>query len=327
MSCLVFSGCFVAMFDLHADAQSTYKNIDTIHLADPTIFYNKGTYYLYGTVEENSGNGFIAYTSKDMQRWEKSTTSPDGYVLKKGEAYGTKGFWAPQVFQQQDSFYLAYVADENIAIATSASPAGPFMQKVIQQLEAPVRQIDPFVFMDTDGKKYLYHVRLTSGNKIFVAEMEDDLSAIKPATLKECITATDAWENTAHTNWPVTEGPSVLKHNGLYYLFYTANDFRNPDYAVGYATSTSPLGPWKKYAGNPIISKNILGVNGTGHGDFVMDAQHQLTYVFHTHFSATKPTPRRTAIIKLRFQKDKISAIDKLVIDRKSFRYAVAEVE
>jgi beta-xylosidase len=166
-------------------------------------------------------------------------------------------------------------------------------------------------------------VRLTSGNKIFVAEMEDDFSAIKPATLKECITATDAWENTAHTNWPVTEGPSVLKHNGLYYLFYTANDFRNPDYAVGYATSTSPLGPWKKYAGNPIISKNILGVNGTGHGDFVMDAQHQLTYVFHTHFSATKPTPRRTAIIKVRFQKDKISGIDKLVIDRKSFRYAV----
>jgi xylan 1,4-beta-xylosidase len=202
-------------------------------------------------------------------------------------------------------------------------PAGPFMQKVIQQLEAPVRQIDPFVFMDTDGKKYLYHVRLTSGNKIFVAEMEDDFSAIKPATLKECITATDAWENTAHSDWPVTEGPSVLKHNGLYYLFYTANDFRNPDYAVGYATSTSPLGPWKKYAGNPIISKNILGVNGTGHGDFVMDAHNQLTYVFHTHFSATEPTPRRTAIIKLRFQKDKISGIDKLVIDRKSFRYAV----
>jgi hypothetical protein len=54
-----------------------------------------------------------------------------------------------------------------------------------------------------------------------------------------------------------------------------------------------------------------------------MDAQHQLTYVFHTHFSATKPTPRRTAIIKVWFQKDKISGMDKLVIDRKSFRYAV----
>ncbi|MDB5278751.1 MAG: beta-xylosidase [Ferruginibacter sp.] len=323
LSCLIVSGCFAAILCLHAEAQSTNKNQDTIHLADPTIFYNKGVYYLYGTVEGNSGNGFIAYTSKDMKRWVKSTTSPDGWVLKKGEAYGTKGFWAPQVFQQKDSFYMAYVADENIAIATSGSPAGPFTQKIIKQLDAPIRQIDPFVFIDEDGKKYLYHVRLTGGNKIFVAEMEADLSAIKPATLKECITATDAWENTANTNWPVTEGPSVLKHNNFYYLFYTANDFRNPDYAVGYATSSSPYGPWKKYAGNPIISKNMLGVNGTGHGDFVMDATHQLTYVFHTHFSATKPTPRRTAIIQVKFENDETSGIDKLVVDKGSFRYAV----
>jgi beta-xylosidase len=75
--------------------------------------------------------------------------------------------------------------------------------------------------------------------------MKDDLSAIIPETLRECIAATEGWENKANSNWPVAEGPSVLKHNGLYYLFYTANDFRNPDYAVGYATSSNPLGPWK----------------------------------------------------------------------------------
>jgi beta-xylosidase len=323
LSFLSLSCCLLTIGCPPAKAQSSTKNQDTIHLADPTIFYNKGTYYLYGTVEGNSGNGFMAYTSKDTKRWQKPVSAPDGYVLKKGDAYGTKGFWAPQVFQQQDSFYMAYVADENIAIATSSSPAGPFVQKTIKPLEAPIKQIDPFVFVDDDGKKYLYHVRLTGGNKIFVAEMEAGFSAIKAATLTECITATDAWENTAHSNWPVTEGPSVLKHNGPYYLFYTANDFRNPDYAVGYATSNSPYGPWKKYAGNPIISKNILGVNGTGHGDFVMDAQHHLTYVFHTHFSATRPQPRKTVIIKVQFKKDSPSGIDKLVIDRKSFHYAV----
>lgn len=168
----------------------------------------------------------------------------------------------------------------------------------------------------------MYHVRLTNGNKIFVAEMKDDFSAIKPATLKECITATATWENTANAPWPVTEGPSIIKHKNIYYLFYTANDFRNVDYAVGYATSNTPYGPWKKYAGNPIISKKNIGVDGTGHGDFVMDAQRNLNYVFHTHFSDTVVAPRKTAIVKVRFIKDKNAGIDKVVIDPKSFHFA-----
>ncbi len=303
-----------------ATAQSAAGDSSIIHLADPTIFSEGGVYYLYGTVEGNTGNGFKVYTSADMKHWKNDSSKNGGFALSKGLSYGTANFWAPQVFKLNGIFYMAYVANENIAIAQSNSPAGPFTQKIIKALDAPMKQIDPFVFVDDDGKKYLYHVRLTEGNKIFVAEMENDLSAIKTATLKECITATTTWENTAHTNWPVTEGPSVLKHNNLYYLFYTANDFRNPDYAVGYATSNSPYGPWKKYEGNPIISKSILGINGTGHGDFVLDAKGQLTYVFHTHFSGSKPTPRRTAIIKVHFEKDG-KAIDKMVIDKDSFHF------
>ena len=151
--------------------------------------------------------------------------------------------------------------------------------------------------------------------------MEPDLSAIKPATLKECIEATTAWENTADSKWPVTEGPSVIKYKNLYYLFYTANDFRNPDYAVGYATSNSPLGPWKKYAGNPILSKKNIGVNGTGHGDFFIDADKNLQYVFHTHFSDSIVGPRRTALIKAKFINDKTFDIPTLKIDETSFRY------
>ena len=48
---------------------------------------------------------------------------------------------------------MAYVANENIAIAESKSPLGPFTQKIKQPLAAPVKQIDPFVFIDSDGKK------------------------------------------------------------------------------------------------------------------------------------------------------------------------------
>lgn len=308
-------------------AQTADKNLVNIYLADPTIFNHKGIYFLYGTVGGNANNGFIVYTSKDMKLWKKGTKNRGGFALKKGDAYGRANFWAPQVFMNNNTFYMAYVADENIAIATSENPAGPFTQKNIQPLDAPVKQIDPFVFIDNDGKKYLYHVRLTNGNKIFVAEMEHDLSAIKPGTLKECITATEPWENTANAPWPVTEGPSIIKHENVYYLFYTANDFRNPDYAVGYATSNTPYGPWKKYAGNPIISNKNIGVNGTGHGDFVMDAQNNLSYVFHTHFSDSVVAPRKTAIVKVMFLKDGRSPIDKLVVDKKSFHFALTKVD
>jgi len=291
----------------------------SIYLADPTIFHHQKNYYLYGTVGGNARNGFLVYVSKDLKNWKLSDKN-NGYALKNGDAFGTTGFWAPQVFYDNHKFYMAYVANENIAIAESDSPLGPFTQTKKESLTAPVKQIDPFVFIDDDGKKYLYHVRLTNGNRIFVAQLEDDFSAIKPGTLQECIAATERWENTAHASWPVAEGPTVLKHKGLYYLVYTANDFRNPDYAVGYAISSSPAGPWTKYAGNPILNKEMVGVNGTGHGDFFKKGR-GLFYVFHTHNSNTKVGPRRTALAKAQFVKNNKREMDNLVIDKKSFYF------
>lgn len=299
---------------------TSVTNKKNMHLADPTIFFEGGQYYLYGTVEGSSGNGFKAYSSPNLKDW-KLTEKAEGVVLRKEEAFGTAGFWAPQVFKYNKTFYMAYVANENIALAQSDSPAGPFTQRLKDPMAAPVKQIDPYIFIDDDGKKYLYHVRLIEGNKIFVAEMKDDFSAIKPETVRECITATEDWEHTAKTTWkwPVAEGPSVIKHKGTYYLIYTANDFRNPDYAVGYATSSSPLGPWKKYSGNPLINRKILGVNGPGHGDFFRKGK-DLLYVLHTHNAAVKVGPRKTALVKLRFVKTK-NSIDRLEMEPSSFQF------
>jgi beta-xylosidase len=294
--------------------QANLSDSSVIRLADPAIFYHSGTYYLYGTVEGNSNGGFWVYTSQRLRHWKRDT-GKEGYALNKGEAFGTAGFWAPQVFRSGPRFYMAYTANEQIALAEADRPEGPFLQKTIAPLQAPVKQIDPFVFQDDDGKKYLYHVRLQEGNSIYVAELEDDLSAIKPETLRSCIRATEPWENTQSVPWPVAEGPSVLKRKGIYYLFYSANDFRNPDYAVGYATSNSPLGPWTKYAGNPVLHRRHLGENGTGHGDFIAGKKGPLLYVFHTHDSGQKVGPRKTAIIRFRFRNGAFR------IQEKTFRF------
>lgn len=269
---------------------------DKILLADPTIFKNKETYYLYGT---GGANGFLVYTSADMKTWKGPAGVNDGYALVKNDAFGSKGFWAPQVISYNNMFYMFYTANENIAVAKSDNPLGPFKQDIIQSLPSDTKQIDPFLFIDGD-KKYLYHIRLDKGNKIYVAEMNEDLSAIKTETLKECISATEPWENTANATWPVAEGPTVIKHKGFYYLFYSANDFRNTDYAVGYAVASTPYGPWKKFHGNPIISKKNTGKNGMGHGDLVQNGKGEWNYVLHVH-SSTGVSPRASALVKLKF--------------------------
>lgn len=244
---------------------------DQIYLADPTIFEDDGTYYLYGNKGDPKiqGEAFLVYSSKDLKHWEGPVGATDGFALKKGDAYGNHGFWAPQIFKHKLKYYIAYTANENIAIATGDSPLGPFTNNM-KALDATVRQIDPFIFFD-EGKAYLYHVRLQNGNRIFVAEMNEDLNSIRPETLKECINAKENWEDTEKVEWPVAEGPTVFKHNRIYYLLYSANDFRNPDYAVGYATSKEPLGPWKKFKDNPIISQSNTNHAGTGHGDIFYD--------------------------------------------------------
>lgn len=250
----------------HLKQTTLLKRGDTILLADPTIFEEKGVYYLYGT---GSKDGFLVYQSSDLKNWIGPIGKRNGHALLKGDSLGTKGFWAPQIFKQGSIYYMAYTANERIAIAESDSPLGPFTQKKFRCISGSGKQIDPFIFKDTDGALYLYHVRLQAGNRIFVARLKPDLSDIDSSTVKECIHAERPWENTEKSIWPVSEGPTVIKHKNLYYLLYSANDFRNINYAVGYATAVSPFGPWKKSYDSPIISGKITAINGTGHGDFV----------------------------------------------------------
>ncbi|MCD2422262.1 glycoside hydrolase family 43 protein [Niabella pedocola] len=307
-----FLSFLICLTVLRFDAAGQAPEAPNPLVADPTIFYHKGVYYLYGTNGHNADKGFTAYTSTDLRTWKAA-----GQVLTPGEAFGTRGFWAPQVFAYNGHFYMAYTANEHIAIAVADHPLGPFKQKEVKPLDAPVRMIDPFVFFD-NGHIYLYHVRLQEGNRIFVAEMDATLQHIKEATARECVHAAEPWENTAAAKWGVTEGPTVFKKGKRYYMLYSANDFRNPDYAIGVATSTAPAGPWKKEDGNPIISKKNTGFNGSGHGDLFKDKKGNWQYVLHTHFSATRVGPRKTAIIQVVLPRNNNGTI---AADPETFRF------
>ena len=92
------------------------------------------------------------------------------------------------------------------------------------------------------------------------------------------------------------EGPFVLKHKGMYYLTYSGCDYRSPNYAVGYAISDSPTGPFVKYAGNPILKGNGA-IQGTGHHSFTTSKDGKtLIIAYHCHNSEGVPDPRLVCI-------------------------------
>ncbi len=272
-----------------------YKN--PVPLGDPFIMLYDNVYYAYGT---NAENGIEVYTSDDLLTWKKEPV----LALDKKDSWADRWFWAPEVYyiKEKNKFFMYYSADEHICVATADSPLGPFVQDVKEPMMADEKCIDNSLFVDDDGKPYLYFDRFNDGLNIWVAELESDLKTIKTETLTKCINVSQAWEEV----WPrVNEGAFITKHKGIYYLTYSANSYESPFYGVGFATATSPMGPWTKYEKNPILQKpdSLVGV---GHSAMFRDKAGQLKIVFHAHHSKDSIHPRAMYIADVSFTDDAV---------------------
>ncbi|MCD7970489.1 MAG: glycoside hydrolase family 43 protein [Alistipes sp.] len=256
-------------------------------IADPHVLCYDGIYYAYGT---GFNRGFQVYYSDDLENWHKGERP----ALDKEDVYGEKWFWAPEVYyvEAKQKFYLYYSAEEHIAVAVADLPMGPFRQEVKRPM-LEEKAIDSSLFIDDDGTPYLYFVRFTGGNVIWMAELEEDFETIKTETLTQCLQVGEPWETVMAS---VAEGPSVLKRDGVYYLIYSANHYESPDYGVGFATASSPFGPWEKYPGNPVLQKPEPDLVGTGHGAYFTDNDGNLRYIFHAHYSTDRIHPRTSYI-------------------------------
>jgi hypothetical protein len=84
------------------------------------------------------------------------------------------------------------------------------------------------------------------------------------------------------------EGSTTIARDGVYYLFYSANNWQTAKYGVGYAVATSPLGPWTKYQHNPILSQSpSVGMYSTGHGGVALSPDG--TEVYYVHHGRPSP--------------------------------------
>lgn len=286
----------VSLVPYSETAETGYTNSLIPMCADPDVLYHDGTYYLYPTNagDANDDQGIKVYTSTDLVNW-----TDQGFALKKEDVWGNFNFWAPDIIERDGTFYMYYTAEEHICVATSDSPLGPFTQDIKKPLHETTKEIDAHVFED-EGKYYLYFVRFDNGNVIEGAVLNDDMKSIDESSIKRLLTPDQAWEM---DKAKVNEGPYMLKKDGVYYLTYSGSHFESAMYGSGYATSDNPLGPFTKYANNPIMQSNAVA-KGTGHHGIVETPAGEIYMVYHRHKSTNETEPREFCIDRLWFTKD-----------------------
>lgn len=269
-----------------------YSNPSNINnIGDPFVLKaSDGFYYMYCT---SSDNGYYCWKSADLVNWSDKKIA----YLKQENSWAVSSFWAPEVVELNGIYYMYYTAKNKddslrIGVAISSSPDGLFEEA----LDAPLfdfgyAAIDANVLIDDDNKKYLYFSKDCSENiigeirksEIYGIQLNDDMISVEgePVLLA---TPTDLWEKgSVNPLW--NEGPEVLKHNGTYYLTYSANYFASSSYSVGYATSDAPLGEYTKYGKNPILTAGTYeNISGPGHHSFTTSPDGtELFMVYHTH--------------------------------------------
>ena len=268
--------------------------------ADPFILCDDGKYYIYST--NAPMQGYRVSVSEDLLSWTDL-----GFCLESSDVFGeptsTAGFWAPEVYAigsgEGKKYALLYTVNEHVGVAFADSPAGPFKSLKDSFLVTDSHAIDPTLFRDDDGKTYLFYVGF--GEKqygIYGCEVDIENCVCGPAKLI-ISPASGTWETKQGS---VTEGPFILKHDGTYYLTYSGNGYTSHYYALGYATSDSPLGDYVRYSGNPFLAQNPRsGVYGPGHHAFFYTPDGHLMIVYHRHYSKDSVWPRVACIDRVLF--------------------------
>jgi len=285
-----------------------------VHIGDPFVLMSAdGYFYMYAT---SGGGSFSGWRSYDLVNWTRL-----GVVFQPPIGHwGMGDFWAPEVVFHRGRYYMIYSArwregsTLRKGIAVSDSPAGPFVDALDKPLfDFGWAAIDGHLFFDDCGTIYMYFSRDCSENvvngihesHIYVVQMADDLLSVigEPIFLMR---PTQPWE--ARGAWRWNEGPWVIKHEGLYYLMYSANYFASREYGVGYAVSDSPLGPFVKSERNPILhaQHGWTHVSGPGHHSVVRSRDgRELFAVYHTHTNPANPSGnRQVRIDRMGFRED-----------------------
>ena len=221
---------------------------------DPSVTKVGDTYWATATTS-NWGAIFPLLKSKNLTDWELV-----GHVFPDARpAWADYYFWAPEISHDGAKTYVFYTAHQkggnlSVGVASADKPEGPYRDHgpLVGQ---PDGSIDPFPVHDENGRLYLLWKEdgnsVNQPTPIWAQELNEARTALI-GEKKELLRNTAPWEGN------LVEGPSVVRHEGYFYMFYAANGCcgHGCTYATGVARAKNLLGPWEKYEQNPILTKN-----------------------------------------------------------------------
>ncbi|MBO7747466.1 glycoside hydrolase family 43 protein [Paenibacillus sp. MWE-103] len=247
-----------------------------LYTADPSAHVFEGKLYVYpshdidhdGPTNDN-GDQYAMEDYRVLSFDEELTSCTDhGEALHVRDVpWASKQMWAPDAAFKNGRYYLFFPARDHdgifrIGVATGDSPAGPFRAE--PDCIPGSFSIDPAVFVDDDGRAYMYFGGLWGGQLEKwqtgeyvpdaagpdpsapalgprVAELSGDLLSFRSAPAEIRIADEDGTPIAAgDEERRYFEGPWMHKHNGLYYLSYSTGT----THKLVYAVSDNPLGPF-----------------------------------------------------------------------------------
>ncbi|WP_339739380.1 glycoside hydrolase family 43 protein [uncultured Sunxiuqinia sp.] len=304
---LMLAGLLLGACQRKPESLPTFDNPLPVEFGDPYILKaSNGLYYMIGT--GGVKDGFKMYSSTDLKDWNDEGRiyqgntdqswgianfwAPELYELD-GKFYLLfSADWRINPTNELENF--------RIGVAVSDTPTGPYTDLYDRPIFDPGYPVIDGNLWFEDGKVYLYYSRCCYKNPVesevadwarehgmfdeieeswvYGVEMKPDFSGIvgEPELLLRPPLSMDdqqaEWESRSVTSGEVnrrwTEGSYLFKEKDTYYMMYSANYFGGQNYAVGYATSKSPMGPFQKADNNPVLEKNVEQggiVTGTGH--------------------------------------------------------------
>src|SRR5690606_8407366 len=78
----------------------------------------------------------------------------------------------------------------------------------------------------------------------------------------------------------LVEAPWIIKRGDYYYLFWSGDNYIPGEYALSVGRSTSPLGPFERYWGNPILQGDHHWAS-PGHNALIQDDAGQDWLFYH----------------------------------------------
>ncbi len=237
-----------------------------------------GKYYMFCT-----GGG--AWVSEDMLNWKFHHV--DHVPV------------APDVAKYNGKFYMT---GNDTGVYVADNPLGPYeylgdWKNTPSVAEGWNEAFDTQIFVDDDNTPYLFYAgRGVSG--IYAVKLDpNDLTRFASMPVNLITFNNDHWwerygEMNEYNDVAWIEGPWIIKHNGTYYLQYSASGTQWKTYAEGYYTAKSPLGPYTYAENNPLLRKTEGLVTGTAHGSMVEGPDGNL-WQFYTIVLSNPPGGRR----------------------------------